>query len=474
MSRPEGADPRRRIPGVDTLLESRAFETLLAGRSRTLVTEALRRALDGLRGELADGSRAEIPGEEEILARTADELRAMDRPSLRRVINATGVALHTNLGRAPLSGAARAALARVAAGYSNLEYDITSGRRGSRHDLPADLLREITGAEDALVVNNNAAAVVLALNELANGREVIVSRGELVEIGGSFRVPEIIEKSGARIAEVGSTNRTHAADYEKAIGPDTGALLKVHRSNFQQTGFVAEVPISELAEIGRRAGVPVIHDLGSGLLDASWFGLADPNEPDVASSLDAGADLVTFSADKLLGGPQAGIILGRGELVRRMRKNPLLRAFRVGKLTLAALEATLRLWRDEGTARAEIPAVRTITAAADELRRRAEALAARLAERAPDARIEVLESVAEVGGGSYPGGKLPTWLIRIETPHRSETELEARCRATDPPVVGVIRDGALCLDPRTVSPEEETDLIESVGGALGKEEAAAD
>ena len=474
MSRPERTDPRRRIPGVDALLNSREFEGLLASRSRATVTEALRRALDDLRDEMSDGSRDEAPSEEEILARTVRELRAMDRPSLRGVINATGVALHTNLGRAPLPGPARAALDRVAAGYSNLEYDVESGRRGSRHDLPAGLLRELTGAEDALVVNNNAAAVVLALNELADGRQVVISRGELVEIGGSFRVPEIIAKSGARIAEVGSTNRTHAADYEEAIGPDTGALLKVHRSNFQQTGFVADVPIAELAQIGRRAGVPVIHDLGSGLLDASWFELAAPHEPDVAGSLDAGADLVTFSADKLLGGPQAGIVLGRSELIRRMRVNPLLRAFRVGKLTLAALEATLRLWRDEETARAEIPAVRTIMAAPEDLKARAEALAGRLAERAPDALVQVRESVTQVGGGSYPGSELPTWLIRIETPDLSETELEARCRAADPPVVGVIRDGALCLDPRTVSPEEEADLIKSVVDALGDEEARAD
>ncbi len=375
----------------------------------------------------------------------------MDRPSLRRVINATGIPLHTNLGRAPFSAAAREALVAAAFGYSNLEYDIERGARGSRHDHCASLLTELTGAGGALIVNNNAAAVVLALNELAEGSEVVVSRGELVEIGGSFRVPEIIAKSGARIREVGATNRTHARDYEAAIGPETGVLLKVHRSNFRQSGFVSEVVIETLVGIGRQYEVPVVHDLGSGLLFEADRALGLPWEPNVRASLRAGADLVTFSGDKLLGGPQAGVILGRADLIDRLRRNPLLRAVRVGKLTLVALEATLRLWRDPETVRSEVLAVAMIGADAGSLKA---------------ARIGVVAETAEVGGGSYPGVELESWVLRISVPDRSEQELEAACRAGEPPVIGRVRDGALLLDPRTVSHAEEEEFIDVVSRAL--------
>jgi L-seryl-tRNA(Ser) seleniumtransferase len=313
-------EPRRRIPSVDSLLQSSEFIELLESRPRSLVLSALRRALDGVRGDLSTGQRASPPDEAELAEATREELRGMDRPSLRRVINATGIPLHTNLGRAPFSAVAREALVAAAFGYSNLEYDIERGARGSRHDHCASLLTELTGAGGALIVNNNAAAVVLALNELAEGREVVVSRGELVEIGGSFRVPEIIAKSGACIREVGATNRTHARDYEVAIGPETGVLLKVHRSNFRQSGFVSEVVIETLAGIGREYEVPVVHDLGSGLLFEADRALGLPWEPNVRASLRAGADLVTFSGDKLLGGPQAGVILGRADLIDRLRR----------------------------------------------------------------------------------------------------------------------------------------------------------
>jgi L-seryl-tRNA(Ser) seleniumtransferase len=388
----------------------------------------------------------------------------MDTPSLRRAINATGIPLHTNLGRAPLSTAARQALAEVARGYSNLEYDLEKGARGSRYDHCAALLVELTGAGGALVVNNNAAAVMLALNELAEGHGVIVSRGELVEIGGSFRVPDVIAKSGARLVEVGATNRTHRSDYEEAIAPTVRAILKVHRSNFKQTGFVAEVRIDELAPLAHRHDLPVVHDLGSGLLVDPGLGL--PAEPSVRDSLAAGADLVTFSGDKLLGGPQAGVILGRADLVERLRRNPMLRALRVGKLTLAALEATLRLWRDPGAAKADVPGVAMISADPSALRQRAEQLADLLRQRSPDAHIEVTRSTAEVGGGSYPGVEVESWIVRVRRAGRSETQLEAACRAATPPVVGRVRDGALCLDPRTVLPDEESELVEAVAQAL--------
>lgn len=460
-------EPRRRIPSVDSLLADEAFTGILDSRPRPLVLDALRRALDDTRRQLAGGTRTDVPTPSEIAAATLRILDEMERPSLRRVINATGIPLHTNLGRAPLSAAARRALVGLASGYSNLEYDLDRGARGSRHDHCAGLLREITGAEGALVVNNNAAAVVLALNELAEGREVIVSRGELVEIGGSFRVPEIIAKSGARIVEVGATNRTHAADYERAIGEGTGVLLKVHRSNFQQTGFVSEVPVERLVEIARPHGLPVLHDLGSGLLSAeSLAGL--PPEPDVAGSLEAGVDVITFSGDKLLGGPQAGIILGRTALVERMRRNPLLRAVRVGKLTLAALEATLQLWRDPSTARQGVPAIEMLTADASSLRRRAEELAEGLREMCPDAHIDVERDISQVGGGSYPGAEIETWVIAVRVPGRSEGDLERACRSGQTPVIGRVADGALRLDPRTVLPGEVREFIDSVAAAVAR------
>jgi L-seryl-tRNA(Ser) seleniumtransferase len=419
---------------------------------------------------MATGARDRAPSTAEVAAETRAELEAMDRPSLRRVINATGIPLHTNLGRAPLPAVARWALEDAALGYSNLEYDLEQGTRGSRNDHCTDLLLELTGAEDALVVNNNAAAVVLALNELAEGLEVIISRGELVEIGGSFRVPEIVSRSGARLVEVGATNRTHPQDYEKAITTDTAALLKVHRSNFRQLGFVTDVAVEHLVGVAHRHELPVVHDLGSGLLpDANKvFGL--PWEPSVSDSLNAGVDVVTFSADKLLGGPQAGIILGREKLVSRMRANPLLRALRVGKLTLTALEATLRLWRDLGNAVTEIPVITMIAQSSEQLRKRAERISTALRDRNRDVDIAMFEDTTEVGGGSYPGVQLETWVLRISVEGRSENDLEAACRAGDPPVVARVSDGALCIDPRTVLPHEELDLINAVTKVLGGDE----
>lgn len=459
-------ETRRRIPSVESLLRSASFEALLRVHPRPLIVSALRRTLERVRDGIGSGQRSTVPAPAELARATSRELDEMERPTLRRVINATGIPLHTNLGRAPLSERARRALDEIAAGYSNLEYDLGTGRRGSRHDHCSEILRELTGAEAALVVNNNAAALVLALNELADGRDVIVSRGELVEIGGSFRVPEIVAKSGGRIVEVGATNRTHARDYENAIGPDTSVLLKVHRSNFTQAGFVADVAIEDVARIAHDRGLVAVHDVGSGLLMDLGAAAGLPWEPSVRGSLEAGADLVTFSGDKLLGGPQAGVIVGRADLIDRMRGNPLLRALRVGKLTLAALSATLLVWRDAERARAEIPALAMIAADPQTLVERAERLAAELRARVPAANIEVIDDVAEVGGGSFPGGELPARVVRVTAPDRSERELELALRCGEPPVIARLRDGALLLDPRTVYQAEETALLDAVSRVL--------
>ncbi|MBX6363292.1 MAG: L-seryl-tRNA(Sec) selenium transferase [Gemmatimonadetes bacterium] len=456
-------DPRRAIPAVDRLLSSEAFEPLLAVAPRRRVVAALKDVQAELRRGLAQGADAPAElAEPALYARLVGErLRRRERAGLRRVINATGVVLHTNLGRAPLAAAAIEAMVEAARSYSNLEYDLDAGARGSRYDHCAPLLRELTGAEDALVVNNNAAALVLALNTLARGREVVVSRGELVEIGGAFRIPEIVERSGARLVEVGATNRTHPADYDAAISAETGAVLKVHRSNFRVVGFTAEVTVPELAaRFGGR--LPVVEDLGSGLLlDLTRFGL--PHEPTVADALRGGADVVTMSGDKLLGGPQAGIVLGRRDLVAAMRRNPLCRALRVDKLTLAALEATLELYLDPDVALREIPTLRMLTAGAATVGGRARDLAARLA--AAGVACTLVDGASAVGGGAFPGAALPTTLVRLEA-SLSAAELDRRLRAGEPPIVARIVEDRVVLDVRTVQPGEEGELIAGVCGAL--------
>jgi L-seryl-tRNA(Ser) seleniumtransferase len=388
-------------------------------------------------------------------------------PSLRRVINATGVVLHTNLGRAPLANAAINAMVRIAQGFSNLEYDLDEGTRGSRYVHCAELLRELTGAEDALVVNNGAAALVLVLNTIADGRDAIVSRGELVEIGGSFRIPDIMRKSGARLVEVGTTNRTHADDYERAVGAETGAILKVHRSNFALSGFVAEASIAALAALGTPRGIPVIHDLGSGLLvSLADYGLA--GEPTARDAIRAGASIVTMSGDKLLGGPQAGIILGSRQVLDRVRKNPLTRSYRVDKLTLAALEATLALYRDPARAIREIPVLAQLTVEVSVLRERAERLRAAIG----DARVgvievvevvEVVETMASVGGGAFPTAEIPSAGIAIAG---HADAIEQRLRRNDPPIVGRIADGRVILDLRTVAPREDAELAAAVRASI--------
>ena len=458
-------DPRRAIPAVERLLGSPEFAALLEVEPRGSVVEALKAVQAELRATLAGGGAAPegIAAPGWYVERVRDRLAAWRRPSIRRAINATGVVLHTNLGRAPLAAAARAAMERAALSYTNLEYDLDTGERGSRYDHCARLLAELTGAEAALVVNNNAAAVVLALNTVAEGREAIVSRGELVEIGGSFRIPDIMAKSGARLVEVGTTNKTHPSDYLERINERTGAILKVHRSNFRMTGFTAEVPVGTLAGMVAGRGIPVINDLGSGLLlDAAWLGL--PYEPTAADAIRAGADVVTMSGDKLLGGPQAGIIVGRAELIGRMRKNPLCRALRVDRVRLAALEATLALYREPDRARREVPVLRMLTYSAEEIEARARPVAEALA--AGGYRVELVSGASAVGGGAYPDHPLPTCLIALEAPGLSADALEARFRAGDPPVVGRITDGRVVLDLRTVLPEEEAALVEVACGAL--------
>jgi L-seryl-tRNA(Ser) seleniumtransferase len=396
-----------------------------------LAVAAARRVIDERRAEL----RAGADGEPDLVARARAAVAAAEAPSLRRVVNATGVIVHTNLGRAPLAAAAREAIGRAAEGYSNLELDVSSGRRGSRHAHVAALAAELTGAEDALAVNNCAAAVLLAAAALAGeGREIVVSRGQLVEIGGSFRIPDVIAQSGARLVEVGTTNRTRLADYERALGERTGAVLRAHQSNFRTLGFVEEVSIEVLCELG----VPVIDDVGSGALAE----VAD--EPPVRRSVAAGAALVCFSGDKLLGGPQAGVMVGRAGAVAAARAHPLARALRIDKLSLAALEATLRLYRDPERARREIPVLAMLDASEAEL----EARARRLAELAGG---EVVRAAAKVGGGALPLLELEGPVVALEGPAE---ELAARLRAADPPVLARIAEGRVLLDPRTLAEEE--------------------
>ncbi len=414
----------RDLPSVDELAR---------GLDDPLAVDAARRVLEQAREEIRAGAE---PGD--LTLRVREELDRARSPRLRRVINATGVIVHTNLGRAPLAAEAIARVEEVARGYSNLEYDLSSGARGSRQDHVADILRRLTGAEAALVVNNNAAAVLLALAALAEGREVLVSRGELIEIGDGFRIPDVLARSGARLCEVGTTNRTRAADYERAIVDDTALILRVHQSNFRVVGFTELPSLPELASVARRHELPLVDDLGSGVL----VELAD--EPSAKESLAAGADLVTFSGDKLLGGPQAGIVVGRADLVERLRRHPLQRALRADKLTLAALEGTLALYLD---APERIPVLRMLRD--DGVRARAERLAS-------VTRGAVEESVARVGGGALPLAEVPSFACALEE------ELATPLRSADPPVVGIVRAGKLLLDCRTIADDEVDEVARAV------------
>lgn len=451
----EQSEQLRRLPAVDRLLRRPALASLLQSCPRQVVTGAARAVLGELRRELASGRRQEAPPLATIEAMVEGRVRQLVQPGLRRVINATGIVLHTNLGRAVLGSAAHEALALAAAGYTNLELDLATGERGSRQEHVARLLTWLTGAEAALVVNNNAAAVLLALHTLARGREVVVSRGQLVEIGGSFRIPEIMAASGARLVEVGTTNKTYLRDYEQAVSAETALLLRVHPSNFRLVGFTHEVGTAELVALGRRLGLPVMEDLGSGLL----FDLGVPAlaaEPVVCSSLAAGADIVTFSGDKLLGGPQAGIILGRERFLAPMRRNPLARALRPDKLSLAALEGTLRVYLDPEAAKRELPVLAALLLPPEELEARARRLCA-LVSRAAHGRaaVRVRAGHSEAGGGALPGVTLPTFLVEIRPQGLSVETLAARLRRSEPPLIARRLKGALALDVRTLLEGEE-------------------
>ena len=427
----------RTLPSVDRVLADPRLATV----SRPLALAAARAALQRARDEIRLG---QDPGD--LVEATLAELVAARRPSLRRVLNATGVLIHTNLGRAPLAQSALDRVREVGGSYSNLEYDLGAGARGSRQDHLVGLLQRITGAEASLVVNNNAAGVMLALAALAEGREVIVSRGELIEIGDGFRIPDVLARSGARLVEVGTTNRTRVADYVRAIGPESAVILRVHQSNFRVVGFTEQPDLGALAEVAKRSGLPLVDDLGSGALSA----IGDESTP--AASLAAGSDLVCFSGDKLLGGPQAGILAGRADLIERLRRHPLQRALRADKLTLAALEGTLALALDPERARREIPILRMLDEPVASVRQRAERLAGLTGG-------DVEETVARAGGGALPLAELPSYACAIEE------ALFDPLRAGEPPVVGIVRDGRLLLDVRALADAEIDEVAQAVSNA---------
>ncbi|MGD2080573.1 MAG: L-seryl-tRNA(Sec) selenium transferase [Nitrospirota bacterium] len=453
----------RELPSVDEVLKSPEGEDWLARHPRRYVLEAVRAAIESRRKAIAGGTEAEVS-----VASMAPEielaLEGLSRLSLRPVINATGIVIHTNLGRSALPESALENMVRVARGYSTLEYDVEKGRRGKRYSHIQRRLREITGAEDGIVVNNNASAVLLCLSALAGGREVIVSRGELVEIGGSFRVPEVMAQSGAILREVGATNKTHLRDYESALGDETALIMKVHQSNYRITGFAQDVPIEDLVGLGRQRGVPVMYDLGSGsIVDLARHGI--PGEPPVRKVVESGADLVTFSGDKLLGGPQAGIIAGKKSAVQKLTGHPLLRAIRIDKLTLAAMEAVFAEYADEDRALESIPTLRMLLEEPASVKKRAAKLAS-LLRKAAGAEIAVVEDRAFAGGGSLPEFSLTTYCVSVRSGTLSPNQIEARLRAGEPPVIARIREDALLLDVRTVDELELTLLASLVARAL--------
>ena len=461
----------RRLPGVDDLLAREDVGALLAAHPREQVVEALRTALEGARRSILNGSYGEdgsgLGGASDFAAQAADLLETWSRPHLRRVLNATGVIVHTNLGRSTLAPSALERVIEVARNYSNLEYDLDNGVRGSRHDHVSELLVRLTGAQAAMVVNNNAAATLLMLAGLADGGEVVVSRGQLVEIGGSFRIPDIMRLSGARLVEVGTTNKTRVSDYQAAITSDTALLLRVHTSNFKIMGFAEETPVEELVAVGREWGIPVADDLGSGAL-APLEVFRD--EPSVSASLRAGVDVVSFSGDKLLGGPQAGILLGSEDVIARLKSHPLARAVRVDKMTLAALEGTLQLYRDPERAVAAIPTLRFLERTAEDTRslaaRLLEELSARMGASGLAADVSVEPSTARAGGGALPLLELPSHAVVVRPRAASVVQLEAALREAPLPVVARVAQDSLHLDVLALEPEELPLVAESVVWAL--------
>lgn len=459
----------RSIPQVEKALRIPGVEALLERHGRGEVMEALRASLAALRAAVVAGAVAEdgfsrLVAPDALAADVADRIARGAVPAHRRAINATGVILHTGLGRAVYAPSALRALSESVSGYCVVEVDPETGERNEREEATAALLRELTGAEAALVVNNNAAATLLLLSSVARGKEVVVSRGQLVEIGGSYRLPDILAESGARLVEVGTTNRTYMEDYRRAVGPETGLLLQVHTSNYEMRGFVHQTSLEDLVALGRERGIPVASDLGSGcFVDLSPYGLRP--EPLARDKVRAGADLVCFSGDKLLGGPQAGIILGRTDLVRGARSHPLYRAMRVDKTTLVLLEATLRAHRDPATLAAELPVLRAIAEPVEAVRARALAVAERLASSGARVEAEVVASAAEAGSGSLPAQEIPSAALAVAVPGLSAMELAKRLRQHVPPVFARVQGGRVRLDFRTVLPGEEDAVVAALAAA---------
>ncbi|MDA8082826.1 MAG: L-seryl-tRNA(Sec) selenium transferase [Nitrospiraceae bacterium] len=464
MGRSESQQVLSTLPSVDELLKSPEGTAWLTVFRRRIVLNAIRDIIASTRDALLSGRLQSF--DRDALIRDIDSrIRRDSSFSLRRIINATGIVLHTNLGRSVLSERVLQNVVSVSIGFSNLEYDLEAGSRGKRHSHTTRLLREITGAEDALIVNNNAAAVLLCLNTVARGREVIVSRGELVEIGGSFRVPDIMATSSAILREVGTTNKTHLYDYTGAINDQTALLLKVHQSNYRVTGFTSDLPVNKLAKLGRERQLPVMYDLGSGcLLDLKPFGVH--SEPSVKEVVEAGVDIITFSGDKLLGGPQGGIIVGRKKYLDPIRKNPLARAVRIDKMTIAAFEATLMDYLDEARAVREIPSLRMLFQPPEEIQKRAGRLASLLRKRIKGERFFVIRDVSKAGGGSLPEIEFPTFAVSLKPGNISVNELERKLRAGTPPVITRIKNEALLFDARTIGDGELSAISDAVSGVL--------
>ncbi len=459
------SNPYRELPAVNELLEAPSLAAWMSRVPRSTVATAVRQVLDQFRQEIAAASGAISPSLTQLIDRVNAQLQRGQQQALTEVINGTGILLHTGLGRAPLSSRALAAVAEAAAAYTAIEMNLVDGQRGRRVDAVREQLCAVTGAEGATVVNNNAAALLITLATLSAGKEVIVSRGELIEIGGSFRLPEVMTASGARLREVGTTNKTRIVDYACAITEATGALLKVHPSNYRITGFTQSAAIDELAALGRKHDLLVVHDIGSGaLFDLTTLGLGD--EPVARNSIEAGADVVLFSGDKLLGGPQAGIVVGRRQYIERIERHPLMRALRVDKLTLAALSATLMDWNDPQLAARELPLWRMITAPLDDLQRRAHHVVDALRSRVAPCSAETIASTAYLGGGSLPSQGLPSVAVAIASEQISEEELARRLRAGSPAVVGRLQAGRLLVDMRAVLSRQDESLVAALAAAL--------
>ncbi len=461
---PRTQDLLRTLPSIDRLLAHEEVQAWNDAFPREVVVSSVRAAVEYVRAAMVEGRLDAAVGDEDVISLAEQELTRRCMPSLRKVINATGVVLHTGLGRAPLSDAAIEAIAETASGYCNLEYNLEVGARGRRVDHVVQLLRSVTGAEAATVVNNNAAATLMILTALARDREVVVSRGQLIEIGGSYRLPDIMHAGGAILREVGTTNRTRIGDYEAVICDRTAILLRVHTSNFRVVGFSEETPLEQLTALAKRLGVICVDDLGSGaMFDLTTIGL--PYEPNVRESLACGADLVCFSGDKLLGGPQCGIILGRADLIERIEQHPLMRTYRVDKLTLAALEATLRHYFDVDEAAARVPALSMLAASTDALAARARDLMESLSESLPDEAFTVCSDVACAGGGSLPAREIPTVVVQWNPAPASPHHALDALRDVEVPVIARIKDDAVCFDLRTIRPTEFDDIVAAVAEA---------